>query len=227
MITSSVVFDTGLVLSGSSAVTGSYFLWNGNQIVTALNLVTTTSFQNFTSSYNTGSFTGSFNGNLQGTSSYSNLALLALTSSYYVNPFIYILNSNLGKFSLGVWNKSAPAGGFSIFADGTLQNYLPNTQSEALVQHPAPYPCRVIGLAVDRQNGTVNADQLKIYVRKNGVDTDMFITGSLNSGVNISYNTQSNAIFGFNDLMSLRIYDNAPGAGDYLYSISVICCTNL
>ena len=227
MITSSVVFDTGLVLSGSSAVTGSYFLWNGKQIVTALDLVTTASFRNFTGSYNTGSFTGSFNGNLSGTSSYANVALLALTSSYYANPFIYVLNTNLGKFPFGVWNKSLPAGGISIFADGNLQNYLPNTQSEALVQHPVPYPCRVIGLTVDRQNGTANADQVKIYVRKNGVDTDMFLTGSLNSGVTVSYNTQSNAVFGYNDLMSLRIYDNAPGAGDYFYSISVICCTNL
>lgn len=233
MITSSVVFETGLVLSGSSAVTGSYFLWNGDQIVTSLNLVTTTSFNNFTSSYNTGSFTGSFNGNLSGTSSYADLALLALTSSYYSYPLGFVLCSQLGTFSSGVpitYEKSAPCGGvtriFNVPSSTNLGISLPNTQSEALVQHPAPYPCRVIGMIINKQNSSTN---LSVFLRKNGIDTEISASGTISSGNSIwSYNTASTAIFGPTDLMSLRLRSvNPGGAGDIINTVTLICSTNL
>jgi hypothetical protein len=230
MITSSVVFKTGLVLSGSSAVTGSSFLWNGDQIVTSLNLVTTTSFHNFTSSYSTGSFTGSFNGDLLGTSSYADLALLALNSSYYTSPLGFVLCSQLGTFfGLGTYEKSAPCGGAigGVAGWGTdLSVSLPNTQSEALVQHPAPYPCRVIGMILNKQNSSTS---MSIYLRKNGIDTEISASGSIGSGNSIwSYNTASTAIFGPTDLMSLRIRSVSPaGAGDIINTVTLICSTNL
>jgi len=49
--------------------------------------VTTSSFNAFTGSYNTGSFTGSFTGSLFGTSSWAQSASQALTASY-VNPLV-------------------------------------------------------------------------------------------------------------------------------------------
>lgn len=226
MITSSVVFDTGLVLSGSSAVTGSYFLWNGDQIVTSLDLVTTTSFQNFTSSYTTGSFTGSFNGNLQGTSSYSDLALLAITSSYYSLPLGFALCSQLGTFfGSATYEKSAPCGGVVSWGSNLSTN-LPNTQSEALVQHPAPYPCRVIGMIINKQNSSTN---MSVFLRKNGIDTEISASGPFVSGVSIwSYNTSSTAIFGPTDLMSLRLRSTNPGgSGDIIHNVTLICSTNL
>jgi len=45
-------------------------------------LVTTSSFNNFTSSYNTGSFTGSFIGSLLGTASWAYSASNAISASY-------------------------------------------------------------------------------------------------------------------------------------------------
>jgi hypothetical protein len=59
--------------SGSSINTGSF--------------VTTSSFNDFTSSYNTGSFTGSFIGNLIGTSSWATNALTASYLEGYISPF--------------------------------------------------------------------------------------------------------------------------------------------
>ena len=233
MITSPIVFETGLVLSGSSAVTGSYFLWNGNQIVTSLNLVTTTSFHNFTSSYNTGSFTGSFEGDLQGISSYSDLALSALTSSYYSLPLGFILCSQLGTFfgpasppaPTPIYEKSAPCGG-AIGWGTNLSVNLPDTQSEALVQHPAPYPCRVIGMVINKQNSSAN---MSVFLRKNGIETEISASGPLFTGVSIwSYNTASTAIFGPTDLMSLRIRSIDPDtSGDIIHSVTLICSTNL
>lgn len=54
--------------------------------------VTTSSFNAFTSSYNTGSFLGSFTGSLYGTASWAESSSFALTASYlsgYVSPFPY------------------------------------------------------------------------------------------------------------------------------------------
>ncbi len=52
-------------------------------------LVTTASFNSFTSSYNTGSFTGSFTGSLLGTSSFTTSASYTATASYAPNYVPY------------------------------------------------------------------------------------------------------------------------------------------
>lgn len=69
------------VLSSSFAVTASYAL-NGGTTVNTESFVTTSSFNTFTASFNTGSFTGSFTGNLLGSASWAESASIALTASY-------------------------------------------------------------------------------------------------------------------------------------------------
>jgi len=72
--------------------------------------VTTSSFNNFTSSYNTGSFSGSFTGSLQGTASWTNNALTAsfvtasnvvgtVTSSSFAITSSYILQAVSSSFA--------------------------------------------------------------------------------------------------------------------------------
>ncbi|VDM10725.1 unnamed protein product [Wuchereria bancrofti] len=68
----------GTVISASYALTASYAANTSN--VNTSSLVTTSSFNAFTASYNTGSFTGSFIGNLTGTASYATSASYALTA---------------------------------------------------------------------------------------------------------------------------------------------------
>ena len=63
-----ITVDTG---SGTNIDTGSF--------------VTTSSFNNFTSSYNTGSFTGSFTGIFNGTASWASSASQAISASYALN----------------------------------------------------------------------------------------------------------------------------------------------
>jgi hypothetical protein len=81
-----VLIDTAsgqLYITASSALGG-----GGGTIVNTGSFVTTSSFNNFTSSYTTGSFTGSFTGRLFGTASYSTQALsssYALTASFALN----------------------------------------------------------------------------------------------------------------------------------------------
>ena len=71
------------VLSASYALSASYLI-GGINIDTG-SFVTTSSFNAFTSSYNTGSFTGSFTGSLFGTSSWAVSASNAQTASYVLN----------------------------------------------------------------------------------------------------------------------------------------------
>jgi hypothetical protein len=70
-------------------------------IVNTGSFVTTSSFNAFTASYNTGSFTGSFTGSLFGTSSWATNALTASYLSGYVSPFPFT-GSALITGSLGV-----------------------------------------------------------------------------------------------------------------------------
>ena len=75
-------------ISASYAVTASYALNGGGSNIDTSSLVTTASFNSFTSSYTTGSFTGSFTGALLGTSSYASTAsyaLYAVSASYEIN----------------------------------------------------------------------------------------------------------------------------------------------
>jgi hypothetical protein len=77
--TASYISPTFISASAASSGFGS----GGGTSIDTGSLVTTSSFNNFTSSYNTGSFTGSFTGNLIGTSSY------ATTASYISSNFQY------------------------------------------------------------------------------------------------------------------------------------------
>ena len=68
--------------TASYSLTASYALNAGGTTINTASFVTTSSFNSFTASYATGSFTGSFNGLLTGTASY---ASYALTASYAMN----------------------------------------------------------------------------------------------------------------------------------------------
>jgi len=133
-------------LSASYALTASY-AENANATFNSSSLVTTSSFNaftasinNFTSSYNTGSFSGSFTGSLSGTASFANNSISAsyvlsssnaLTASY-VNP----LHQNViitGGLSVRSTNGSAsiltdPNGGAYLYEAGDIVSGL-NTVS--------------------------------------------------------------------------------------------------
>lgn len=85
------------VESASYASTASYALFaaNGGGNTNTGSLVTTSSFNTFTSSYNTGSFNGSFTGSLQGTSSWAISASVVISSSYATTAS-YALNASSG-----------------------------------------------------------------------------------------------------------------------------------
>jgi hypothetical protein len=68
-------------ISSSYSATASYALNAGTTINTG-SFVTTSSFNSFTSSYNTGSFTGSFTGSLLGTASWAISSSRAVSSSF-------------------------------------------------------------------------------------------------------------------------------------------------
>ncbi len=64
----------------------------GDPTVLTGSFVSTSSFNAFTSSYNTGSFTGSFIGSLEGTASFASTASFATTASYALNTNIFLRN---------------------------------------------------------------------------------------------------------------------------------------
>jgi hypothetical protein len=81
--TGSLLGTSSWAVSASHAVTSSYYK-ETDPVFTAVSgtFVTTSSFNNFTSSYNTGSFSGSFIGNLQGTASWATNAINSQTASF-------------------------------------------------------------------------------------------------------------------------------------------------
>jgi hypothetical protein len=93
----------GTIASASYALTASYAL-NGGTTIDTGSLVTTSSFNNFTSSYSTGSFTGSFIGDGSGligvvSSSYAATSSIALSSSYSLSSS-YAASASLATTSL-------------------------------------------------------------------------------------------------------------------------------
>ena len=93
----------GTIASASYALTASYAL-NGGTTIDTGSLVTTSSFNNFTSSYSTGSFTGSFIGDGSGligvvSSSYAATSSIALSSSYSLSSS-YAASASLSTTSL-------------------------------------------------------------------------------------------------------------------------------
>jgi hypothetical protein len=69
-------------ISSSFAQTASFALNAGGTTINTGSFVTTSSFNSFTSSYNTGSFTGSFTGSLFGTASFAVSSSRAVSSSF-------------------------------------------------------------------------------------------------------------------------------------------------
>ena len=72
-------------ISSSYALTASFALNAGGTTINTGSFVTTSSFNAFTSSYNTGSFTGSFTGSLFGTASFAVSSSRAVTSSFAIS----------------------------------------------------------------------------------------------------------------------------------------------
>jgi hypothetical protein len=103
-------------------VTASYSL---NGVVSNINtssLVTTASFNAFTSSYNTGSFTGSFTGELTGTASYAISSSKSVSASYATN------SGYAGNAGLVVTQNSSTNQDYSLVfvttgSNGYLQTY--------------------------------------------------------------------------------------------------------
>ena len=84
-------FGNNSVVSASYALTASYALnaGGGGTTIDSSSFVTTSSFNAFTASYNTGSFSGSFTGSLFGTASWAesaSVALYALSSPFQPTP---------------------------------------------------------------------------------------------------------------------------------------------
>jgi hypothetical protein len=96
--TGSLIGTSSWAVSASQAISSSFYR-ETDPIFTAVSgtFVTTSSFNNFTSSYNTGSFTGSFIGSLQGTSSWATNALLAVSASNYqeIDPVFVAKSASL------------------------------------------------------------------------------------------------------------------------------------
>jgi len=107
-------FTGSLQGTSSYALTASFALNGGGGTIDTGSLLTTSSFNQFTSSYNTGSFTGSFIGNFTGS--------LFGTSSYaldYPQPiFYYYADTALNT-----------PGDNGVFYSGTLNNYAAETST--------------------------------------------------------------------------------------------------
>ena len=89
-------FIGSLTVTGSSEITSSNALYNGSTILTVdltSSLLPFPTFNNFTSSYNTGSFIGSFTGSLTGTSSVTLTASFVATSSFVSQNLGYIMEA--------------------------------------------------------------------------------------------------------------------------------------
>jgi hypothetical protein len=85
---------TSVVLVNTPGPQGAPGTGSGGTINTS-SFVTTSSFNAFTGSYNTGSFTGSFTGSLFGTASWAASASRAITSSYVTGSIFTSTNSAL------------------------------------------------------------------------------------------------------------------------------------
>lgn len=115
------------VLSSSFALTASYLL--GSATIDTSSLVTTSSFNSFTSSYNTGSFTGSLTGALIGTASFATNALTANIAPNYV--LISATSSMLASYVLASQTSSFFTGSFTGSFIGSLHGTASWAQSSS------------------------------------------------------------------------------------------------
>lgn len=95
-VTGSILGTASWAISSSYALTASYALNSPN--INTGSFVTTSSFNLFTGSYNTGSFTGSFTGSLLGSASYarsSSRSLTSISSSYSLSTLAAGVNGSV------------------------------------------------------------------------------------------------------------------------------------
>jgi hypothetical protein len=140
--------------------------------------VTTSSFNSFTSSYNTGSFTGSFTGELIGTASWATNTLTAsfVTASNVYGPF--------GSNSI----LSASYASQSLSSSYSLSSSF--TQTSSFYQETDPvFIAKSASLATTGSN---------IFIGNQTISGSVFITGSTEGGGSghiLTYNTSSGEIF--------------------------------
>jgi hypothetical protein len=106
-------------ISSSYAISAS---WAPMQNIDTSSLVTTTTFNAFTSSYNTGSFTGSFTGALTGTASYAISSSKSVSASYATNAG-YAANAGLVVTQNSSTNQDYSLVFVTAGSNGYLQTY--------------------------------------------------------------------------------------------------------
>jgi len=208
--TSSWAYSSSISISSSYANTASYALFaanGGGTTVDTGSFVTTSSFNTFTASYNTGSFTGSFIGSLQGTASWainfisaSNYVLTSATSSM-LSP--YLLISQTSSFVLNSQTSSILSPYLLTSATSSmLQPYLLSSQTSSFLTTGSINTTQTIsGSLVIDQNLTVLGTQSVQYIT----------SSQLNISTNlITVNTSTPAVrFG-----GLAVYDSgSTGTG--------------
>ena len=113
-------------LSSSFALTASFALNGGGGNINTGSFVTTSSFNAFTSSYNTGSFTGSFTGSLLGTASWAENSVSASYFSGSISNAIsssYALSSSFALTASYALNGGSGGGGNTqIYIDQSPDN---------------------------------------------------------------------------------------------------------
>ena len=163
-------------ISSSYVLTASYAL--NIPIIDLSGYVTTSSFNNFTSSYNTGSFSGSFIGSLQGTASWAESASQALTASYYheTDPIFtavsgtFVTTSSFNNFtsSINTFTSSYNTGSFT----GSFSGSFYGTSSWAEYSRTSSYYQETDPIFVSKSASLATT-------RSNNFTSDQIITGSL------------------------------------------------
>jgi hypothetical protein len=119
-----------LSVTSSFAITASYALNAGSSILfNTGSFVTTSSFNLFTSSYNTGSFAGTFSGNFNGTSSW---ASNAISSSYAINSS-FAGNSTSSSYTISAsYSQNSTSASNALFATNAQNAVIAATASNIL-----------------------------------------------------------------------------------------------
>ena len=234
-----LLLSTGsIILSQGASLTGSIFgtaSWANNFNETdpifvskSGSFITTSSFNNFTSSYNTGSFTGSFIGSLQGTASWAGVAI---TSSHALS---IPNNLNLSASNLFVTNNIEAA---SITSQSASFGYVESITGSAvyigqefIILNTQPPAARYAGLIIIDSGSANHTSSLLwdsstnhfIYQNASGSSYSGggFISGPRNTGSleDITYPTLNKIVRGQG---GDHIYDSNITDNDTKVSISI------
>ena len=126
------------LLSGTSSLlatdnSGNIVFYTGSLTFNTSSLVSLTTFNSFTSSYNTGSFSGSFTGSLQGTASWALNSVSSISSSYALSSS-YAFNSTSASYSLNSLSAS-----YALSSSYALVSSTATSASYALNSNSASY----------------------------------------------------------------------------------------